>query len=39
MINEVNSAVDFRPHDGEDVDVDAVLELLSVARERRAAAA
>ena len=39
VIAEVNGAVDFRAWYAEDVYVDAVLELLRVARERRAAAA
>jgi glutathione synthase/RimK-type ligase-like ATP-grasp enzyme len=39
VIAELNGAVDFRSWYGEDVYVNAVLELLRVARERRAAAA
>jgi RimK family alpha-L-glutamate ligase len=38
MIAELNGAVDFRPWYGEDVYAGAVVELLRVARERRAAA-
>jgi RimK family alpha-L-glutamate ligase len=39
VIAELNGAVDFHPWYGEDVFVAAVLELLRVARDRRAAAA
>lgn len=38
-IAELNGAVDFRPWYGDDVYVAAMLELLRIARERRAAAA
>jgi RimK family alpha-L-glutamate ligase len=38
VIAELNGAVDFRPWYGEDVFVNAVIELLRVAHERRAAA-
>jgi glutathione synthase/RimK-type ligase-like ATP-grasp enzyme len=39
VIAELNGAVDFPPWYGEDVFVAAVIELLRVARDRRAAAA
>jgi [lysine-biosynthesis-protein LysW]--L-2-aminoadipate ligase len=39
VIAELNGAVDFRPWYGEDVFVSALIELLRVARDRRAAAA
>jgi RimK family alpha-L-glutamate ligase len=41
VISEINGAVDFRPYyalDGEDVYVESVLELLRIARDRRATA-
>ncbi len=38
VIAELNGAVDFRPWYGEDVFVNVVIELLRVARDRRAAA-
>jgi RimK family alpha-L-glutamate ligase len=38
VVAELNGAVDFRPWYGDDVFVQAVIELLRVARERRAAA-
>jgi hypothetical protein len=38
VVAELNGAVDFRPWYGDDVFVQTVIELLRVARERRAAA-